>query len=96
MISKNLWVNKHISKNDLVQILTNNESLAIGKTFSEWLSGNCVEDGTTHFVLVIKEYNSGMWKIHDPGLPPKPERKVNQLINNRDIFGETLIIYGRK
>lgn len=94
MITRKLWEQNKLNNSDLAQLLKNEQVLAIGKTVYEWLSGNYLplEKLHSHYVLIIKEYSPGIWKVHDPGLPPAPERKVSNTINNHDIFGDILVI----
>jgi hypothetical protein len=98
MIKRKLLEQRILSNSDLAQLLKNEQVLAIGKTAHEWLSGNYppLEELHSHYVLIIKEYSSEKWKVHDPGLPPVSERKVNKTIHNHNIFGDILVIYGLK
>ncbi len=49
--------------------------LAIGKTYQPWLSG--IRDGqVAHYVVIIKNYSQTSWRIHDPGPPAIPDRKI--------------------
>lgn len=92
MINNKLWEQKKLSIDELNNLLLADNTLAIAKTIHEWLDGNSIA-GTSHYVTVIKQYQPGQWLIHDPGLPPKPRRKVSQLINqNLNIFGDILTI----
>lgn len=98
MIKNNLWIKESLSDIRLAQALTDNYTLAIGKTVSQWLSGYYeTNNPTTHWVNVINEFSQGIWRINDPGLPPIQNRTVQKMINgNRILIGEILLITSRK
>lgn len=91
MIDSGLWINESIPTDTLVHKLRNENTLAIGKTIYEWMSGSYIA-GTSHYVTMIKEYSPTEWLINDPGLPPVERRKISKWINNHDIVGEVLLI----
>jgi hypothetical protein len=95
IIKENLFIKKHLSVEELTNMLSDEKTLAIGKTVWEWMDNNYIE-GVQHYVLTIKKYSPGMWKIHDPGLPPKPERKINATINNHPILLDVIVVSGIK
>ncbi len=92
MIELGLWNNQNLSVAELSSSLEASNTLAISKTVYEWMDGR--QGLTGHFVLVLKQYKPGEWLVHDPGLPQKENRKVNQLINGENIFSEVLLIKG--
>lgn len=92
MVRNKLWEQKRLSIHELASILIDDNTLAIAKTIHEWLDGNAIA-GSSHYVSVIKQYQPGKWLIHDPGLPPRERRKVDQIINgDLNIFGDILLI----
>lgn len=92
MVKNNLWTNARMGISELSDFLNDENHLAIAKTVHEFLSGNAVA-GTSHFVTTIKEYRSGEWLVHDPGLPPIERRKVKQIIaNGLEIFGDIITV----
>jgi hypothetical protein len=91
VLESKLLVNNALGIEKLEKILENEKSLAIGKTMHEWLDGND-KVGTNHFAVIVKCYSPGKWLIEDPGLPFRPDRKVNQFINNKPMFPAELIV----
>ncbi|MBU0974872.1 hypothetical protein KKD03_04185 [Patescibacteria group bacterium] len=88
MISNNLWANEIIDSEKLIELLKDEKTLAIGKTIYESLDGtpsSQVKNPTSHFVLLIKEYNYHQWLLHDPGLPERPNRKVEKSLHLGDV-----------
>ncbi len=97
IVHRKLWKNELLSSNRLAQLLASKSSLAIGKTLYEWVEG--IANPTTmtsHYVLLIKEYDLAKWRVHDPGLPGKPDRKIAKTLNGTPIFGDILVIHGLK
>lgn len=97
VISKDLWDRNRLDPNQLASILKSENTYAIGKTVYELLSGKPVPNNnlTSHYVLVIKEYNYSEWRVHDPGPPYNPERKIPKLYNGQNIFGDILVVESR-
>jgi len=95
MRDRDLWSASPLANDELRLELESGNTFAIAKTVYEWLDNQYV-NGTPHFILIIKEYGAGTWRIHDPGIPGKQDRKVPQRINNHDIFGDLLIVKGIK
>lgn len=93
MCCLNLWRNKFLQPEVLQKALEDKNTFAVGKTVYEWLNGEYV-DGNSHYVLIIKEYSPGKWRVHDPGLPGIANRKVPQNINGQNIFGDILLVRG--
>ena len=93
LIDNGLWEDSQMETTELSKLLERENVLVIGKTIHEWLSGIDV-NGVPHFALLIKEYSKTQWRIHDPGLPPIDNRKVNKMLNRHRIFGEIAVIYG--
>jgi hypothetical protein len=95
MVKLGLYKERMMSKDELAVELNDKNTLAIGKTVYEWLAGRYIM-GNSHFIVVIKEYTPGVWRINDPGLPEIKDRKVQQTINNHDILGDILLVRGIK
>jgi hypothetical protein len=95
MVKKKLWTSKRLSDDELTNKLKDEQTLAVGKTIHEWLSGNYTS-GSAHYVLIQKRYSEAQWKIHDPGLPPYENRKVVVSINGHSMFGDILVVSGLK
>lgn len=95
MVLKKLWVPVSLNDDKLSEKLKNNQTLAIGKTIYEQLTGNLV-NGSPHYVLIQKRYSPTQWKIHDPGLPPIIDRKVPVTVAGNSMFGDLLLVYGIK
>jgi len=93
MLEANLWTKKSLSTEEIVLELKQTNKLVIGKTFHHWLNGEYV-DTHPHYILILKEYSPGKWAIHDPGLPPIKNRKVENTINNNSITDDVLIVEG--
>jgi hypothetical protein len=94
MVSKKIWVDKMLSVEELRDELKNEKTLAIGKTIYELLDRRF--GITSHFIVLVKEYSSGVWLIQDSGLPMRQDRKVDQYFNNDSILGDTILIKGLK
>ncbi len=90
-----LWINKKLTVEKLSKEVENKDTLAIGKTVHEWLEGNYI-NGTSHYILVIKENSPEMWKVHDPGLPGIKYRKIQQKINNHSMLEDILLVRGKR
>ena len=93
MVSKKLWIPKRLNDDELSKKIEDDQTLAIGKTIHQWLSG-IYTDGSPHYVLIQKRYSPTQWKVHDPGLPPLENRKVPVTINCHSIFGDILVVCG--
>lgn len=93
MIGAGLWRQEFLSREALAKELLDENTFAIGKTGHELLSGFMVPEPTSHYVVVIKEYSPGTWKIHDPGLPGIKNRKVPQTLpGGLEVLQEILLI----
>lgn len=93
MIKNNLWRKESLDDIKLSQILNDDNSLAIGKTVHQWLGGNFERlNPTTHWITIIKEFSSEIWRINDPGLPPIENRTIQKQIQGNRILGEILLI----
>ncbi len=95
MITNKLWVNERMDVDRLAKLLLNEETLAIGKTIHEILDGTTisqVEKPTSHYVVIIKEYNYQQWLVHDPGLPAKPSRKISKTSGGQNLFGDIVVL----
>lgn len=95
LVSKKLWTPDKLDDRTLSTMLEDCNTLAIGKTIYEWLSGNYV-NGNPHYVLVVKQYRPGQWRIQDPGRPPKEDKIVSATINGNSIFSDILVVFGPK
>lgn len=93
IITNNLWINRQIKFQEIIQFLKNKNCLIIGKTVHEWLDNNYIK-GAQHYVLIIEPGSSDHLIVHDPGKPLKEYREINSSINNHLIFGDALIIQG--
>ncbi|MGA2911530.1 MAG: hypothetical protein ABSE17_02740 [Candidatus Levyibacteriota bacterium] len=91
MVDRKLWIDQLMKIEDLENQLSKQNTLCIGKTIYEWLDGHYIA-GTSHFIVVVKKYSSGIWLIQDPGLPMVGNRKVNQSINNHSILGDIILV----
>ena len=92
MIAKGLCDNDSISTENLESELANDNVLAVGKTVYEWLDRN--QGSTGHYVVLIKKYSPGVWKVHDPGLPHKENRKIAQEFEGRCMLGDVMLVKG--
>lgn len=95
MIKKGLWINKNLSDNKISKLLKERNVLVLAKTIYELLDGNL--GSTAHYVVLI-EGQKGKWVLHDPGLPPSPNRIVSKKYKTQSILGDgdKVIINGLK
>ncbi len=94
LLEKNLIERTALSKHLLRCELENERALAILKTVHGWLDGNAA-DATSHYVLAMKEYSPGTWRVHDAGPPPVEGRIISQEIRGENIYGDVLLIKGK-
>ena len=92
MMSCDLLEQSQLSKENLEIELESEHTFAVGKTIHEWLDGR--PGLSSHYVVVIKKYAPGVWRVHDPGLPGRENRKIPQSFNEYNIFGDVLLVKG--